>query len=112
VDYRLPFIASETELTIPAPLRHKKKVRRYENDRKNSKETGIYQDLSIQHYRVDFEGGGDRGGVLLLGRGLRVGVVGIGSLWERHQRHRILSRVAHLPRRVLLVSVHAHLLII
>jgi hypothetical protein len=25
VGYRLPFIASETELTIPAPLRHKKK---------------------------------------------------------------------------------------
>jgi hypothetical protein len=109
--YRLPFMASETELTIPAPLRHKKKVRRYENNRKNSKKTGIYQDLSIKHYMVDFEDCGNRGGVLRMGLGFRVGGFGVGLLLANTERYCILPRVANLSDWVLLVHFYAHLLI-
>jgi hypothetical protein len=106
---RLPFIASETELTIPAPLRHKKKVRRYENNRKKSKETGIYRP-SIQH-RVDFEDCRGRSGFLRVGRGVRVGSVRIGFLLAYPAGYRILPCISNLSDRLFLLHFHTHILI-
>jgi hypothetical protein len=60
---------------------------------------------------VDFEDCGDRGGVLRVERGLRMGGVGVGFLLATAEKHRILPRVANLSRRVLVVHFYAHLLI-
>jgi hypothetical protein len=78
-------------------------------------ETGIYQDLSIRHYMVEFEGRGgyraDCGWVRHLGRGVRMGGFGVGLLLAYYQGYRLLPRLSHLFDWFLLVHLYAHLLI-
>jgi hypothetical protein len=79
-------------------------------------ETRIYQDLSIRHYMVEFEGRGgyraDCGWVQYLGRRVRMGGFGVGFLLPYHQGYRIVPCFPHLSDWFLLVHFYAHLLII
>ncbi|EGJ99486.1 hypothetical protein HMPREF9455_04138 [Dysgonomonas gadei ATCC BAA-286] len=103
------FKASETELIIPAPSRHKKKVRRYGNNRKNTKETGIYQP-SIQH-KIGGKDSSDRSRFLCVGYGLYLGGFGRGFLLEYPKGYRILPILSYRSDRLFLVFIHSHFLI-
>jgi len=103
------FKASEAELIIPAPSRHKKKVRRYGNNRKNTKETGIYQP-SIQH-KIGGKDSSDRSRFLCMGYRLHLGGFGRGFLLEYPKEYRILSSFSYRSDWFFLVFIHSHFLI-
>lgn len=91
-------------------LRHGiKKVRRYENNRKNTKETGIYQP-SIQH-KIGGKDSSDSSRFLRVGRGLYMGGFRRGFLLEYPKGYRILPCFSYLSDWLFLFPIHSHFLI-
>ena len=98
-------------VSVVSRLRYgiKKKVRRYENNRKNTKETGIYQP-SIQH-KMGGKDSGDRSRFLCVGYRLHLGGFGRAFLLEYPKGYRILPPLSYRSDWIFLVFSYSHFLI-